>query len=595
MFARLLAILTPSFARGFCRVAGWLVAFALPGRRRITLNSLAHAYPEKSDAARRRIFRESTARLIEMGLFRLVSAYFSDRRLRECLEISPEAEAIIGRHRAGGARAGRPVVILLPHMTMAEAATHLPARVSGLPPVHVIFRPLNQPSLSRWVTRERERFGARMISRRSGHNEAMAALRRGEMVAILFDQDASKKGSTITFMDRVVSATDLPGLMAHRFQADVYLMLLERTAFWRAKLTLREVPRGESPVEVTIRAHDLLEDYLRRDDDAAADWLWLHNRWDHYYSPRKRFRLPEKRNRIEVSNRMHGRSELPRKVRFWVRMPNWLGDVVMALPVLRAIREGRPDFEITLIGKEGFRPLFERLEVADRFIALPEKGGGYFRRFYERRLEYPDTYLLFTNSLRGDLEAFATRCPQRFGMVRPGRKRPLLTDPFLLSAEIDEASIHQTMLWEQMARFYGLRVPLDFSPLAKKTEAAPGLRIGLICGTENAPEKRWPVASWRELVDKLLDGPDGVELILYGTSADRAITEQVAEGFAAESVRNLAGQTDLAAFCDGLSGCRAVVCNDTGGMHLANMLVTPVVGIFGPTNPVRTGPVFETP
>jgi len=60
-------------------------------------------------------------------------------------------------------------------------------------------------------------------------------------------------------------------------------------------------------------------------------------------------------------------------------------------------------------------------------------------------------------------------------------------------------------------------------------------------------------------------------------------------------VTDLAGRTDLPAFAEGLQGCRALVTNDTGGMHLANALGVPVVALFGPTNPVRTGPVFEAP
>ncbi|HKK17749.1 MAG TPA: hypothetical protein VJ952_03625, partial [Opitutales bacterium] len=427
VFGRILAALPEQVVAGICRSFAFLLSISLPKRRRMALRAISHAFPEKSEAWRRSVFKKSSARLFEMGLFRPASAFFSKQRLYACLTITSEAKELMRIYEEGGEKHGRPVVIMLPHMTMAEAATLLPARAKGIKPVHVIFRPLNQASISRWVTRERERFGARMISRKSGHNEAMAALRRGEMVAVLFDQDASNKGSTITFMDRIVSATDLPALMAHRFGADIFLMLLERQGFWKAKLTLECVPRGETPVEATIHAHDKLEAYLRRDQDTAADWLWLHDRWDHFYSSYKRFRFPEKRNAIPLSNKIHGYDKLPRKTRFWVRLPNWLGDVVMALPVLRAIRAARPDFEFTLIGKAGFEPLVERLEVADCFIPLPEKGKGYFRTFRRMRLQYPDTCLLLTNSIRGDLEAYLTSCEQRLGMVRPGKHRPLLT------------------------------------------------------------------------------------------------------------------------------------------------------------------------
>jgi ADP-heptose:LPS heptosyltransferase len=266
----------------------------------------------------------------------------------------------------------------------------------------------------------------------------------------------------------------------------------------------------------------------------------------------------------------------------------------MALPILRAIRKGRPDFEITLIGKAAFQPLFDRLDVGDRFIPLPKRGRGYFKHFYQLRRDYPDTYLLFTNSTRSDLEAFLTRCQQRMGMVRPGKKRQLLTAPYSLPAEIDEVTQHQTHVWELMMQSYGLVEPLDYSPLPRDLPKGRP-QVAMICGTENAPEKRWPISHWRALIEQLIAAVPEIEILLFGTPADRVITDQVADGFPAEAIRNLAGETNLAQFCDGLKQCNAVVCNDTGGMHLANMMGTPVVVVFGPTNPVRTGPIFDAP
>jgi ADP-heptose:LPS heptosyltransferase/lauroyl/myristoyl acyltransferase len=559
------------------------------------MRSLHHAFPEKKEAWRKQVCRDSTARLFEMALFRLASAYFSKERLEKTLEIPTDTVEVIKQYEPGQSKHGRALIVLMPHMTMGEAGSLLPLYFPNLAQLNIIFRPLNQPSINEWVMAERERFGAKLLSRQSGYNDAMAALRRGEVVGLLFDQDASKKGTTITFMDRIASATDLPGLMANRFDADSYLMLPERKSFWKAKLTLQEIPRGDSPSELTVHAHDALEIYLRRDQGTAADWLWLHDRWDHFSSPQKRFRMPQKRNQLAFSNRIHGYETTPRKTRFWVRLPNWLGDVVMALPILRAIRAGRPDFEFTLIGKAAFKPLVDRLGVADHFIPLPKRGSGYFRVFYGLRRSYPDTYLLLTNSPRGDFEAILTRCQQRFGMIRPGKHRPLLTDPYELPADIDEVQVHQTAVWEMMARRYGLEEALDYTPVQLSHINRASNRIGLICGTENSPEKRWPATHWRELIKQLIAAKPEVEVVLYGTPADRGITDVVCDGFAPEQVSNQAGQTNLSEFCDALSACTVVSCNDTGGMHLANMLGTPVVAVFGPTNPVRTGPIFSTP
>ncbi len=579
--------------RALCVVLGRVIGLCAGERGHMTLKNLHHAFPGETEQWRRQVYYEACARVVEMALFMPASRYFSESRLDTVLEVDDTLRAAVERYISGD-KQGKPFMVMLPHMTMSEAASLLPRYFPGLPTVNVVFRPLNQPELNKWVEETRSRFGNRQLSRRSGYNDAMAALRRGEGVALLFDQDAAGRGATSLFMGRLASMTDLPGLMALRFDADVHLLLLERTDFWQAKLTLQQLPTCKTSTEVVVRAHNLLEAYLRRDAHSAPDWLWLHGRWGHQSGSKKRFNLPEKRMALDETNAINGNSETPRKTRLWVRMPNWLGDVVMALPLLRAIRQARPDFEITLIGKAAFKPLFDRLDVGERFIPLPKQGRGYFKYFYQLRRDYPDTYLLFTNSTRSDLEAFLTRCPQRMGMIRPGKKRQLITKPYFLPAEIDETTQHQTHVWELMMQRYGLAAPLDITPLPRDLpEGRP--QVAMICGTENAPEKRWPISHWRALIEQLLAAVPEVEVVLFGTPADRAITDQVADGFPEGSIQNVAGKTDLAAFCDGLKYCNVVICNDTGGMHLANMMGTPVVVVFGPTNPVRTGPIFDAP
>jgi ADP-heptose:LPS heptosyltransferase len=203
--------------------------------------------------------------------------------------------------------------------------------------------------------------------------------------------------------------------------------------------------------------------------------------------------------------------------------------------------------------------------------------------------------VLFTNSVRGDLEAWLTRCPQRFGLVRPGKPRPLLTHAWRVPADFDERTNHELKLWENFLRHFGLAGTLDCTPLPRRLPPA-GDRpvIGLIAGSENTPAKRWPVAHWRELIRRLLAAEPGVRLVLFGTAADRPVTAAVTHGFDPECVVNTAGGTDLPAFMARLRECRLLVGNDTGGMHLANALSVPVIVLFGPTNPLRTGPVFTS-
>jgi ADP-heptose:LPS heptosyltransferase len=85
-----------------------------------------------------------------------------------------------------------------------------------------------------------------------------------------------------------------------------------------------------------------------------------------------------------------------------------------------------------------------------------------------------------------------------------------------------------------------------------------------------------------------------VRFQLFGTANDRAVTDAVALDLGA-SIENLAGRTDLTAFAARLAECRLLISNDTGGLHLANALGVPVLALFGPTNPLRTAPVFQAP
>jgi lipopolysaccharide heptosyltransferase II len=316
--------------------------------------------------------------------------------------------------------------------------------------------------------------------------------------------------------------------------------------------------------------------------------------------PPKRLRLEAKRDLLAADLAARHLTALPRRTRVYVRLPNWLGDVVMALPLLRALRASRPDAEITLVAKKQFLPLLESWAVADRTLALPPHGPGYYVFFHRLRAGYPDVWLLFTNSLRGDLEAWCSGCRQRFGLVRPGKPRPLLSHAYRVPADFDARTQHQLALWETFLRHFGLNAAPDRTPLSAPVSEPAALNaprstsvplIGLIPGSENTPAKRWPVAHWRALLEAF----PAARFVLFGTANDAPLTAAIAAGFDPARLEDLAGRTSLPDYAARLRTCRLLVTNDTGGMHLANALGVPLLALFGPTNPVRTGPVFTSP
>jgi len=591
-FGWLLARAPEWMLQGLAAVLGEALLWLVPGRRRLILSNLSHAFPERPAAWRGRIARICTRRFIETGMLSLATPYLGERRIRTIARLAPSVDDWV-RTRAPG----RATVFGTLHLALWESQTWLKLlSPAPLPEFGIIFRPLDNPTADAFVRRTRERFGMRLLSRKRGFAEAVEILRGGGCLGLLFDQNAGMQGALTLLFGRVCATSELPGLLAHRYGAELRTFYPRRTGFWRVAFESDPIAHDGTAAGATFALNRWLEQALA-DENLCASWLWVHDRWRHQDIPAKRFHLESKRDLLAADLRDRGLSSLPRRTRVWVRLPNWLGDVVMTLPLLRALRQSRPDAEITLVARAPFLPLLAAWGVADTLQALPPPGPGYFAHFRALRRAYPDTWLLFTNSFRGDLEAWLTGCPQRFGLLRPGKRRPLLTHAFRVPAAFDESRHHQLALWEDFLRHFGLRGEIDRTPfevgrvvpnLLHLPASAP---IGLIPGSENNPAKRWPVAHWRALIQ----GLPGERFVLFGTAADAPVTEAIAAGHPAGRVENRAGKTDLTAFAAGLRACRLLVTNDTGGMHLANALGVPLIALFGPTNPLRTAPVFTAP
>jgi len=559
------------------------------------LANLHHALPELAEKERRSIARISCRRAVEMALFVLLSPHYTREELQRRFEIDPWFDDEL----AGNAASPEPCVAVVPHLCLMESLTLLPLLAkNGCPQIATIYRPLKQATIEDWVLRTRERFGMRLLSRKEGFAEAIQRLRNQGVVAILFDQNAGDSGILTTLLGRVCSTTELPGMLAAKFKARYVAVWTERTGFARGTLRMEDLPRPSETVDAVFAANAWFEEKMRTNQGFREDWLWLHDRWRTQNQPQRRLQIKHRRSALNDEVPWRGWSTLPRQTRIWIRMPNWLGDAVMAMPLLRALRRSRPDAEITLLARQPLAPLLQALPEPDRVIALPGKNEAGQRRFFKGlALEYPDTQILLTHSFRGDREAKLIGAPQRLGIRRPGQPRPWINHPWSIPENFDEAMVHQTEMWRQFMWAFGLVEPPDFEPydaekhFEAKHAAQQKNAIALICGTENDPTKRWPVDRWRALINRF---PERA-FVLFGTRKDRAITDQVAADFPSDRVTNRAGETDLIAFAAQVSACAALVSNDTGGMHLANALGVPVVGVFGPTNPIRTGPCFEAP
>lgn len=530
--------------------------------------------------------KESASRMIEMGLFSLMHYHLSKEKKRHTVQYSAGTELKLKELREGG----KPVIILLPHVCLFEAIAVSPFfRPQRGRKLGAIYRPNRNPNIDRQIKRARESTGLVTFSRKAGLLKAKKHLSEGNWLIVLFDQNAGDTGTLDLFLGRLISYTSLPDSLCENAKADPVFIFLRRLSFFRSEIRIEGI-KASSSESISTNAHKKLESLIQADPNGLPEWLWSHGKWKVHSRVESRYRMVVKRKHV-IKNK-----KIERKTNFFIRMPNWLGDVVMAVPLLLAIRKGRPDVRFTIVCKAEYIELLRKFRLADEFIGLPKNSFSYFWNFHKKISSSPDNYLLFTNSLRGDIEALLTGSAQRFGMKLPGRFRPLLSHTFnpVKREGFDVSNLHQTRLWEQMTRYFGLREAIEENPLNFHPVKRNKYKIGIIPGSSNTPEKRWDTQNWVTLIEGISKLREEFEFYLYGTNQDKEITSKIYMNCSGR-VFDFAGRTSIDELADELASCALVIGNDTGSMHLANMVGTPVAVLFGPTNSTRTKPFFDSP
>ena len=552
-------------------------------RKRLLFSNLTHAFPHWTTDKIKKTAIKSTVCLVEMGFFSLIYPHLSPFERRSTLLYSEEIENELIKLR----KKSKPTLILLPHISLFESiATSQVFRPFGGKTLGAIYRPNSNPSIDGWVNKSRTDLGLKVFSRKKGLIQARSHLREGNWLALLFDQNAGLGGELSLFLSRLCSITPLPDIVVKSINANIVLATPVRLSFFRAKLKFYNL--GEIKTKsISQLVHQKLETLINEHPNGLPEWLWSHGKWKTQDSPHQIFHLHSKRTNLPAADK------IPKKTKIWIRMPNWLGDIVMALPLIRAIEKGRPDAEITLLCQPHYQSLLDHLKVGQRVIALPPKGIWYFFFFWKLRRQYPDVHFLFTNSLRGDLEAYLCGALLRLGGSTK-KKRKLLSHQALISKEFDKK--HQTELWGEYLKFFGLKESIDFAPF-NISSSKPNISHKVIClapGSSNTPEKRWPIENWVQLLKSLVVELPDYEFRLIGTSNDAEICSVIYKSGDYPNVYDYSGKTNLVELCGIFQNSCVLLCNDSGAMHLANAMGTSVVAFFGPTEPSITGSVYQS-
>jgi heptosyltransferase-2 len=286
--------------------------------------------------------------------------------------------------------------------------------------------------------------------------------------------------------------------------------------------------------------------------------------------------------------------------RVLLRLPNWLGDVVMAAPTVAAVARALPGARISARVIAPFVPLARLLPgVHDAEPALDVRGvrGALAARRALRPMDY-DAVVVFPRSLRAAVAPRLARIPVRVGFGGTGR-RLLLTHR--VTGWKPLRSAHRSRFYGSLALPFGVVPdgPLALAAPAPALEAADRLlaRLGrrgerplvaLEPGARYGPAKCWPPERFGELAKMLL--AQGLDVVTVGTAATRSVEEQVAR-LAGPGMLRAAGRTDdLLALIGLLARSALLVTNDTGPMHLAAALGVPTLALFGATDPNVSGP-----
>ncbi len=288
--------------------------------------------------------------------------------------------------------------------------------------------------------------------------------------------------------------------------------------------------------------------------------------------------------------------------RILVRATNWVGDAVMSIPALRALRERFPQAEISILVRPWVADLYGREPFCDRLIAYDARDlRAKWRAARELAHIRFDCAILLQNAFEAAALARIARIPVRIGYARDGRS-PLLTRAIAVPRR-GEIPRHERFYYLELLRRAGIISAMPANDVIRLDGAAEariaGLKrlreaglgenvIGVSPGAAYGSAKRWLPERFAESADRVAR-ETGASVAVFGSKDERELCASVAASISAP-VRSFAGETTLAEFIDMAAACRVYLTNDSGAMHIASALGVPTVAIFGATDDLATGP-----
>ena len=292
-----------------------------------------------------------------------------------------------------------------------------------------------------------------------------------------------------------------------------------------------------------------------------------------------------------------------------VRATNWVGDAIMSIPALEAVRRRWPDAHIAVLARSWVADLYRGQPFLDQIISFDSRasnGGGRQSKSIAAalRAEHFDCALLLQNAFRAAWTTWRAGVPERIGYARDGRSI-LLTKPIPVP-KAGEIPAHECYYYLELLRRshwidalpdvneIRLRIEPQAITAAQLNLSAAGARpgkmwIAVAPGAAYGSAKCWPAERFAELADGLIAEFEA-DVILFGTASERDIVGRIEARMRHRPV-NVTGQTSIGDLPALFAACHVFIGNDSGAMHVAAAAGLPVVAMFGPTDPNGTAPV----
>ncbi|MCB1113035.1 MAG: lipopolysaccharide heptosyltransferase II [Chlamydiales bacterium] len=288
-----------------------------------------------------------------------------------------------------------------------------------------------------------------------------------------------------------------------------------------------------------------------------------------------------------------------------VRMPNWLGDCVMATPLLYDLHRRYPTARMTVMCQKNVAPLLEKDPTVDEIFSFKRPSGWLHSEQHQdiigalRHGEF-DLGILTTNSFSSAWWFWRGHVKNRLGYR--GNLRSFMLDKALPLPENVEQQ-HLVITYKML--LVPLGIPISDTPLSlyvtdKEREAAIALLksygcnvgehtvVGINPGAAYGSAKCWLPERFEQVTRRLLEDPD-TYIVYFGDPAGAPLVNAICNEMP-KRVINLAGKTSIRELMALTSCCSAFLSNDSGPMHIAAALKVPLVALFGSTSDVKTRP-----